>query len=42
MEVDRRGDRVTVVLRTPSPLRVLKERLAFEGAARLPSEEARR
>jgi hypothetical protein len=37
MGVDRHGDRVTVTLRTPSPLRMLRRRLSFESSLRLPT-----
>jgi hypothetical protein len=36
LTVTRRGDTVTVALRTPSPLRLLRRPLSFESSVRLP------
>jgi hypothetical protein len=42
IDVRRHEDRVTVALRTPSPLRMLRGRLTFESTARVPPAQAER
>jgi len=39
MDVSRHGDAVSVTLRTPSPLRILRRRLSFESSVSLPGRD---